>query len=68
MNQLQDLWLESLTDRDMETLIEENKITNKALEQLLKKQEGVDEDDTIFRSLAHVLYLKIRNIQEFKID
>ena len=62
------MWLESLTDTDVGAIMEENKITYRALEQLLKKQEGVDEDDTIFKSLAFVLYKNILNIHEFRVD
>lgn len=47
--------------------MEENRKTLHALEQLISKQDGIDEDETILKNLAHILYTKILDISEFKI-
>lgn len=65
---LQQVWLNSIEDETAGLLLEENRNTFNALDSLIKKQDGIDEDDPLMRSLAHILHKKILNITQFKMD
>lgn len=65
---LQQVWLNSIEDETAGLLLEENRNTLNALDSLIKKQDGIDEEDSLMRSLAFVLDKKILNMRQFKTD
>lgn len=67
LQELHKIWLQSIDSQDRYINMEENRKTLHALDQLIAKQDGIDEDDSLIKNLAHILYTKILNIHEFKI-
>ena len=47
---------------------EENKTTLRALEALVHKQDGVDEEIYLIKSLSYVIYKKILNMSQFNVE